>query len=225
MKCLFVTGTDAEVGKTISTSLLLQLANSYGYRTAGYKPIACGCKITPEGIRNNDALILQKYSSLSLNYSQINPLTFIEETSPHIVSIRENNPILFSTLSNGLCELKKIADWIFIEGAGGWYTPISNNQTYADWVYLEKIPVILVVGIKLGCINHAMLTIDAIKYRKLKFAGWIANTLIPSYKYYDDYLSILKKMLPKPFLGTIPFLKSVNEYVINCNDYLTFPEI
>ncbi|PPI88068.1 dethiobiotin synthase [Candidatus Pantoea edessiphila] len=223
MNCLFVTGTDTEVGKTTCSSLLLQIANTSGYRTAGYKPIASGCNITLEGIRSNDALILQKYSSVKLNYSQVNPLSFVEATAPHIVSSKENIPILFSTLSNGLLELKKIANWILIEGAGGWYTPLSIHQTYADWVCLEKIPVILVVGIRLGCINHAILTIDAIKFCGLKLAGWIANTISPPDQYYDDYIVSLKKILPEPCLGIIPYLLLSNKYNINYSHHIILP--
>ncbi|PPI86890.1 dethiobiotin synthase [Candidatus Pantoea edessiphila] len=223
MKCLFVTGTDVEVGKTTSSSLLLQIANNYGYRTAGYKPIASGCKITSEGIRNNDALILQRYSSVSLNYSQINPLSFIEPTAPHILSAKENTPILFSTLSNGLLKLKKLANWIIIEGSGGWYTPISSSQLYADWVHLEQLAVILVVGVKLGCINHAILTVESIKFRGLNLAGWIANTIIPPDKYYEDYIISLKKMLPQPCLGVIPYL-GLCEHSKSYNDFLILPE-
>ncbi|PPI88738.1 dethiobiotin synthase [Candidatus Pantoea edessiphila] len=224
MKCLFITGTDTEVGKTISSSLLLQIANEYGYRTAGYKPVASGCEITSKGIRNKDAIILRKYSSVDLEYSQVNPIAFIEPTSPHIISIKNNNPISFSILSQGLLKLKKLANWILIEGAGGWYTPLSEIQTYADWVCLEKIPVILVVGVKLGCINHAMLTIDAIKARRLRLAGWIANTVIPPDKYYDDYIDSLKRMLPNQFLGIIPHLKLLNKKVVNYKKFLVLPE-
>ncbi|WP_215847290.1 dethiobiotin synthase [Candidatus Pantoea bituminis] len=223
MKRWFITGTDTEVGKTVASSALLQAANSAGYRTAGYKPVASGCEITAEGVRNSDALALQRYSSVTLDYQQINPLAFVEPTSPHIISADEGRPIEFSTLSAGLRDLEPLAEWILIEGAGGWYTPLSERETYADWVTSEQLPVILVVGVKLGCINHAMLTADAIQARGLRLAGWIANTVVPPGKRHQEYLATLKQRLPAPCLGEIPYLIDIAQHA-DCGAYLTLPE-
>jgi len=202
----FITGTDTEVGKTVATCALLQAARKAGLRTAGYKPVASGCEITPDGIRNSDALALQRNSSVPLQYSQVNPLAFIEPTSPHIVSATENRPIHFSTLSAGLRELEQQAEWIAVEGAGGWFTPLSTRQTYADWVVSEQLPVILVVGIKLGCINHALLTAAAIRMNGLRLAGWIANNIAPPGQHHQAYLDTLHQRLHAPCLGEIPYL-------------------
>jgi len=223
MKRWFITGTDTEVGKTVASSALLQAANSAGYHTAGYKPVASGCEITAEGVRNSDALALQRYSSVTLDYQQINPLAFVEPTSPHIISADEGRPIEFSTLSAGLRDLEPLAEWILIEGAGGWYTPLSERETYADWVTSEQLPVILVVGVKLGCINHAMLTADAIQARGLRLAGWIANTVVPPGKRHQEYLATLKQRLPAPCLGEIPYLTDIAQHA-DCGAYLTLPE-
>ena len=171
----FVTGTDTEVGKTVASAALLQAARMLGKTTAGYKPVASGSEMTPEGLRNTDALALQRNSSLTLAYSAVNPYTFAEPTSPHIVSVDEDRPIDFSVLSSGLRVLETQADWVLVEGAGGWFTPLSDEQTFADWVQAEQLPVILVVGVKLGCINHAMLTAQAVQQAGLRLAGWIAN--------------------------------------------------
>lgn len=206
IKRWFVTGTDTEVGKTVASSALLQAAAREGYCALGYKPVASGCELTAEGLRNEDALALQKYSSLPLRYEEVNPLAFLEPTSPHIVSAEQGRPIEFAAMSAGLAQLCTRGDWVLTEGAGGWFTPLSPHNTFADWVTQEQLPVILVVGIKLGCINHALLTAQAIAAAGLPFAGWIANAIQPPGKRHQEYLATLHQRLTAPFLGEIPYL-------------------
>ena len=205
-KRFFVTGTDTEVGKTIASSALLQAANQLGFHTAGYKPVASGSELTAAGLRNEDALALQRHSRVALRYEQVNPYTFAEPTSPHIISADEGRPIAAARLSSGLRELERLADWVLVEGAGGWFTPLSDTQTFADWVQAEQLPVILVVGVKLGCINHAMLTAQAVQQAGLTLAGWIANDVVAPGKRHQEYLATLRRVLPAPCLGEIPWL-------------------
>lgn len=202
----FVTGTDTEVGKTVASCALLQAAQAAGYRCAGYKPVASGCVITPQGIRNEDALALQHNSSVKLPYEVVNPLAFVEPTSPHIISAAEQRPISALQLTAGLEVVSQQADWVLTEGAGGWFTPLSESLTFADWVQLEALPVILVVGIKLGCINHALLTALAVQSAGLPLAGWIANGIQPPGQRHQEYLTTLKKRIDAPLLGEIPHL-------------------
>lgn len=202
----YVTGTDTEVGKTVASTALLQAAGLLGRRTAGYKPVASGSEMTAEGLRNSDALALQRNSVVSLDYDAVNPYTFAEPTSPHIVSADEQRPIEASVLSAGLRGLEAQADWVLVEGAGGWFTPLSPTLTLADWVKMEQLPVILVVGVKLGCINHAVLTAQAVQQAGLRLAGWIANDVTPPGRRHAEYLSTLQRMLPAPMLGEIPWL-------------------
>jgi len=202
----FVTGTDTEVGKTVASTALLQAARALGRNTAGYKPVASGSEMTAEGLRNSDALALQHNSSVALSYQAVNPYTFAEPTSPHIISADEQRPIEFSVLSAGLRALESQADWVLVEGAGGWFTPLSEAQTFADWAIAERLPVILVVGVKLGCINHAMLTAQAIRQAGLHFAGWVANVVVAPGKRHEEYMATLKRVLPAPLLGEIPWL-------------------
>ncbi|MBB1200060.1 ATP-dependent dethiobiotin synthetase BioD [Enterobacteriaceae bacterium 89] len=206
-KRYFVTGTDTEVGKTVASCALLQAAQTAGYRTAGYKPVASGSEMTAEGLRNSDALALQHNSVLALSYQEVNPYTFAEPTSPHIVSAAEQRAIEPAAISQGLRELESKADWVLVEGAGGWYTPLSTTFTFADWVQQEQLPVILVVGVKLGCINHAVLTAQAVQQAGLKLAGWIANDVIPPGKRHAEYMETLIRMIPAPLLGEIPWLE------------------
>ena len=186
-KCYFVTGTDTEVGKTVASCALLQAAKAAGYRTAGYKPVASGSEKTPKGLRNSDALALQRNSSLQLDYATVNPYTFAEPTSPHIISAQEGRPIEALVMSAG-------------------FTPLSDTFTFADWVTQEQLPVILVVGVKLGCINHAMLTAQAILHAGLTLAGWVANDVTPPGKRHAEYMTTLTRMIPAPLLGEIPWL-------------------
>ncbi|WP_347291275.1 dethiobiotin synthase [Kluyvera georgiana] len=202
----YVTGTDTEVGKTVASTALLQAARLLGRRAVGYKPVASGSEMTDEGLRNSDALALQRNSALPLRYEEVNPYTFAEPTSPHIVSADEQRPIEAGVLSAGLRALEAQADWVLVEGAGGWFTPLSPTLTLADWVRDEQLPVILVVGVKLGCINHAVLTAQAVQQAGLRLAGWIANDVVPPGRRHVEYLSTLQRMLPAPLLGEIPWL-------------------
>ncbi len=202
----FVTGTDTEVGKTVASCALLQAATRAGYRTAGYKPVASGSDMTPDGVRNSDALALQRNSSLASGYDDINPYVFEEPTSPHLVSRSSGVMIERAVMSRGLKALVQQADWVQVEGAGGWFTPLGEDYTFADWVAEEKLPVILVIGVKLGCINHAMLTAAAVQAAGLPLAGWIANDITPPGSRHQDYLASLQARIPAPMLGEIPWL-------------------
>ena len=218
MKKYFITGTDTEVGKTVSTTAFLQAAARAGHTTAGYKPVASGSEMTGEGPRNSDALALQAYSTVGLRYDEVNPCTFIEPTSPHVVSELEKRPIDPRVLSDGLRHLEPLADWVVVEGAGGWYTPLTADYTFADWVIAEQLPVVLVVGMRLGCINHAVLTAQAITQSGLHLAGWIANDVQETGKHHQAYMDTLTRMLPAPLLGEIPYLSAGTD--VNLGQYL-----
>ncbi|KEY57434.1 dethiobiotin synthase [Serratia sp. DD3] len=211
IKRWFVTGTDTEVGKTVASSALLQAAQAAGFCCAGYKPVASGSEMTAEGWRNSDALALQRNSSMALDYTDVNPYTFAEATSPHIASQHEGIPISLARLSSGLRHLEQQAEWLLVEGAGGWFTPLCERYTLADWVRQERLSVILVVGIKLGCINHAVLTAQAVQQAGLPLAGWIANQVIKPGKRHQEYLATLCRMLPAPLLGEIPHLPQIEQ--------------
>jgi len=219
----FVTGTDTEVGKTVASSALLQAASRAGLRCAGYKPVASGCDMTEQGLRNSDALALQRYGSVALSYDEVNPLAFAEPTAPHILSAEEQRPITAARLSAGLAHIAEQAEWVLVEGAGGWYTPLAEDLTFADWVKQEQLPVILVVGIKLGCINHALLTADAIRAAGLPFAGWIANGVTPPGKRHQAYLQTLHTRLAAPCLGEIPWLADSAEFA-EAGQWLSLPQ-
>lgn len=215
----FITGTDTDAGKTVATRALLQSFSARHYQVAGYKPVASGSQLTEDGLRNQDALILQQYSSKKLDYHQVNPVTFLHPTSPHIASRLVSQPIQPSQLSSGLASLQQQNDVVIVEGAGGWFTPVDEQYSLSDWVIAEQLPVVMVVGIKLGCINHALLTQQALTSAGVHFSGWIANSVQPDYLHYDDYMTTLKKRITVPLLGEIPYLpnfsslQSLEQYV------------
>lgn len=204
----FITGTDTDIGKTLATCALLQAAKAAGIVAAGYKPVAAGCRQTAEGARNDDALALMAHSGIALDYDQVNPLALMAATSPHIAGREEGRYVDPALLSSGLAELAQRAQWVLVEGAGGWFTPLNDTQTFDGWVADERLPVILVVGLRLGCINHALLTALAVRQAGLTLAGWIANDLSPAPHRRADYMATLRQRLPGPLLGEIPWLDS-----------------
>lgn len=199
----FVTGTDTEVGKTFCTAALLHAASRAGYRSIGFKPVAS--EADAEGY-NADVLALQAASAVKLPYHMHNRYTFAEATAPHLAAADEGRKIEMQVLSRGLQAVKEKGDFILTEGAGGWFTPLSGGADFADWVAEEKLPVILVVGMKLGCINHALLTVQAVKQAGLPLVGWIANCISAQPHRLDDYLAALKQRIPSPLLGVMPYL-------------------
>lgn len=203
----FVTGTDTEVGKTLVTRALMQAASDSGRKVLGYKPVASGCELIDGELKNSDALTLQATSSIALPYGMHNPYAFAPAIAPHIASAQANEPISLARIGEGLARLKETAaDWIFVEGAGGWRLPINEQQYLSDWVKKEHLPVILVVGARLGCINHALLTLDAIRHDGLVVAGWVLNQVDPKMSHYQANAETLKQRIKAPFLGEIPWL-------------------
>lgn len=207
-KVFFVTGTDTEIGKTTMSCGLLEKAKQYKFTTAAIKPVASGCITTEQGLRNQDALALLENISLNLAYDEINPIAFMPAIAPHIAAQKQHIDLsvkkLYPLVNHVL--LKK-ADFTVIEGAGGWRVPLNDAEYLSDLVKALRLPVILVVGVRLGCVNHAMLTLEAIQRDGLTVAGWIANVINPSMSSLQDNLQTLTKLIKMPCLGIVPYLK------------------
>lgn len=203
---IFVTGTDTGVGKTRVAAALLAKAREQGLSTAGMKPVASGCDDSEGQLYNEDALTLREQTTLDLAYEQINPVALREAIAPHIAAQREGRNLTVSRLE-GLCRaiLNYRADMTVIEGAGGWRVPLNRGEYFSALVQRLQLPVVLVVGIRLGCINHAVLSAEAIRNDGLVLAGWIANHLAPDTEVAAENVDTLKSLLSAPCLGEIPF--------------------
>lgn len=203
----FITGTDTSVGKTVVSYALLQALAAHGKRVAGYKPVAKGCKETPDGLRSKDALILQHASSLALPYETVNPIALSENES----SVAHSCPINYSLLSDGLAALSQQVDHVVVEGTGGWRSLMNDLRPLSEWVVQERLPVLMVVGIQDGCINHALLTAQAIANDGLPLIGWVANRINPGLAHYAEIIHVLSKKLPAPCVGELPYLPRAEE--------------
>ncbi len=202
LKRFFITGTDTSVGKTVVSRALLQALAASGKCVVGYKPVAKGSKETPDGLRNKDALVLQSVSSLALPYAAINPIALSEDES----SVNHSCPINYGLLSDGLSSLAARTDHVVIEGTGGWRSLMNDLRPLSEWVVQEQLPVLMVVGIQEGCINHALLTAQAIANDGLPLVGWVANRINPGLAHYAEIIDVLRKKLPGPLVGELPYL-------------------
>ncbi|XLY90428.1 dethiobiotin synthase [Ectopseudomonas mendocina] len=205
----FITGTDTEVGKTTIAAGLLHAARLHGLSTAAAKPVASGCVSTAQGLRNDDALALLAQCSLPLRYEEVNPLAFEPAIAPHLAA-REVGVVLdvASLYQSVRGVLDRGADFTLVEGAGGWRVPLSGAQSLSDLAVALGLPVILVVGVRLGCINHAVLSAEAIARDGLQLAGWVANIIEPQTSRLEENLATLAERLPAPCLGQVPRLQS-----------------
>jgi len=210
-KGLFITATDTDMGKTTIALALIQNLKRAGFSVTAFKPVAAGCNNTANGLRNPDALKLQASSSLDVDYALLNPYAYEPPIAPHIAAENTQQPIKIDTIKQCYEKIRPLADWTIVEGAGGWLVPINNQQTMADVALALDIPVIVVVGMKLGCINHTLLTFDSIKQHGCQITGWIANTLDPNMNNFDDNLTFLEHKLPAPLLATIPYLQTTDK--------------
>ena len=204
----FIAGTDTDVGKTVASKAILQALAAKGLNTIGYKPVAAGSEKTEQGWRNSDALHLQKAATLEVAYDDINPYALELPTSPHIAAKHEDVEIKYDVLSEKLVQHKAQADVVLVEGAGGWRVPVSDTDNLSTWVKQEQLPVVLVVGIKLGCLSHAFLTAEAIRADGLNLVGWVANRVNPGTEHYADIIEMLESRLGAPKLGEIPYVPS-----------------
>ncbi|WP_354688962.1 dethiobiotin synthase [Aeromonas sp. 19NY04SH05-1] len=209
MKSFFITGTDTDVGKTLVARTLLREFSAQGIRCAGYKPVSAGCARTSDGLRNLDAVLLQEAASVALPYDLVNPFAYEPPIAPHIAASEVRQPIDMQGISEGLRKIEQAgAELTVVEGAGGWYLPLDRQHLMSDWVKQENMAVIMVVGAKLGCLNHALLTFAAIRNDNLPVAGWVINRLHGAMSHYQENLDTLRGLIPAPFLGEIPFVNN-----------------
>lgn len=222
-RTFFITGTDTDVGKTEVAAGLLEAANQKGLRTGAIKPVAAGCEDHGDGPQNDDALKLQAIANVEMSYQQVNPVALDLPMAPHIAA-QEQGKALTADRLTGFCRGVSMLpmDFLVIEGAGGWRVPINKHETMADIPKKLNAEVILVVGIRLGCINHALLTAQAIRLDGLKIAGWVANILDTEMLRMEENIDTLKQMLIEPCLGVVPRLSDVSPQQVAA--HLTIPD-
>lgn len=207
-KIYFIAGTDTDVGKTLVAAGLLAAAVKKGAQALAIKPVAAGCEITSEGLRNEDALKLIEQMNVELDYRDVNPVALEPAIAPHIAAEQVGTPLSLSTLVEH-CQrvLSGFDGFALIEGAGGWRLPLNASEYLSELPRQLDIPVILVVGMKLGCLNHAQLTLEAIEQDGLTLAGWVANRIDPDMKCFDENLATLKNSITAPLLGVVPSIQ------------------
>jgi dethiobiotin synthetase len=205
LKGIFVTGTDTDVGKTVIACALTRGLASLGLRVAVMKPVASGSVRTTAGLRNPDAVALAQASNVTLPYEDVNPYCFETGISPHIAAKDVGIGVDIDKIRRGYVALADCADWVVVEGAGGWLAPLSDRQSMADLAWALGIPALMVVGVKLGCLNHAQLTQLAIEARGVSFAGWIANHAEAPMARVPENLAALERLLGEPPLGHVPY--------------------
>lgn len=222
IKSFFIAGTDTGVGKTAVSCALLQSAANSGHATLGLKPVASGCEATAQGLRNQDALLLQSCSTIRMAYEQINPYAFAAPIAPHVAAAQAGVTIDLQLLQQCIVRSQALQpDLLLVEGAGGWRTPLSDSHSLAELAHMLRLPVILVVGMRLGCINHALLTAEAIIADGLPLAGWVANHCTPHMQNCDDSLRYLQQKLPAPCLARIPYTAAASPQKLarHCRDW------
>ena len=203
MKRWFITGTDTEIGKTHVASALIRQLVAGGHRVAGMKPVASGCESTPAGLRNEDALSLIAASNVDLPYDVVNPFAFEPAIAPHIAAQEAGQKIDINRISHLAQSIE--ADYLIVEGVGGWYVPLSDTHMLCELAMATSDAAIIVVGMRLGCINHALLTAAQIQRDGMPLKGWIANHVDPDMHVQSENLATLEALMPCPLLGVSPW--------------------
>ena len=209
-KRFFIAGTDTDAGKTLVTCALIEHIQKLNQSVMAVKPIAAGSELVDGQWVNDDALLMQQSLNYPVDYSLINPIALESAIAPHIAAAEQQLDYSVSDLSK-LCQIDQFeADVVLVEGAGGWLVPLNASETLADFVSAEKLDVILVVGMKLGCINHALLSVQSILSNGLTLAGWVANSTGPEMNRFQENVETLKQRIDAPLLGVIPYIESTN---------------
>lgn len=220
---VFITGTDTGVGKTHIACGLLRAARAQGINACGFKPVASGCRSTRAGLRNADALALQAAAGTSEPYETLNPYAFKPAIAPHLAARAAGVRILPRRLDAAHRALAAGHDLVLVEGAGGWQVPLDAHTTFADWVAAHQWPVVLVVGMRLGCISHALLAAESIA-RRAPLLGWIANRLPPAQPMLRQNIDDLRLRMPAPLLGELSsrrrILRAELRQILDCTRIL-----
>lgn len=201
---VFVAGTDTSVGKTHAACALLHALRHDGHAACGMKPVASGCVATPDGWRNDDALALQAASSAPPPYALVNPVALRDPLSPHLAARHDGVVIALPPLRMAFEQLCRDHRHVVVEGVGGWLVPLAPGLLASEMAREWQLPVILVVGLQLGCLNHALLSARAIQADGCHLLGWIGNLVDPRMAAVEENLATLRELLPAPCLGVLP---------------------
>lgn len=204
-KDVFITGTDTGIGKTLVSCALLSILAKQGGTVLGMKPVASGCRQTSQGLRNEDAELLIRHSSKVMPYSLVNPYAYEDAIAPHLAANQSDKPIDLEKIQRQYIELSAQCDHLIVEGVGGWLVPVNATQTMADLVIMLDMPVLLVVGMRLGCINHALLSYQAIVDSGLHCIGWVANQIEKNMLCLDENIASIEQRITAPLLGRIRY--------------------
>lgn len=202
-RSVFIAGTDTGIGKTFVSCALLRALRADGLRAVGMKPVASGCVATPDGLRNDDALALIEASAPRPDYASCNPFAFGEAVSPHLAAAAEHAEVTLAPIEAAHAQLAGSADVVVVEGVGGWLAPLAPTLLASALPQALGLPVILVVGLRLGCLNHAQLGARAIVADGCNLLGWVGNAVDPAMERREDNLATLRRLLPAPCLGVI----------------------
>jgi len=204
MNGYFVTATDTDAGKTFITAGLLEGLFNADHKVQGFKPVASGCIKTAQGLRNDDALKLMAAAESTLDYQQVNTYAFEPAIAPHLAADQVGVSINLPAIVNLIKQSVNDEDYVFIEGVGGWLVPLNDREYVSDLAILLDFPVIMVVNMRLGCMNHALLTAQAIAHSGLSMAGWIANQASDSMNCLEANIMSLQSRIQAPLLGIVP---------------------
>jgi len=210
----FITGTDTGVGKTVVTLGLMRYLQAQGLSVAAMKPVASGCERTAAGLRNGDALQLQQQASIPLDYALVNPYAFEPAIAPHIAAAQAGVRIDSGTILSAYRQLACQADCVLVEGVGGWQVPLTKHETLADLARLLGLDVLLVVAIRLGCLNHALLSAASIAASGCQLRGWVANLVPPLPEFAEENINTLKSMLSSPLVGVVPAIPAIRADIV-----------
>ena len=210
----FIAGTDTGIGKSVVSATLLATLTAGGRRAIGMKPVASGCRPTSHGLRNEDAELLIAHSAAAPDYAQANPIALPEAIAPHLAAAHSGVEIRLEPILAAFAALSTKSDFVVVEGVGGWMVPLSAVLMQADLVRALKLPVILVVGLRLGCLNHAQLAARAIAADGCELAGWIGNHIDQHMDCVEENLATLRDRLPAPCLGVLPFALSPDPHAL-----------
>jgi dethiobiotin synthetase len=208
---LFITATDTDAGKTLIATALIAKLVAGGNTVAAFKPVSAGCELVDGLLVNDDAKQMANFANAGQGIQDINPIAFKEPIAPHIAAQRQGQQLTVKAISHYYQQVKQLAaDYIVVEGAGGWRLPLGHNAYLSGFVAQEKQAVVLVVGMKLGCLNHAILTYESIVAQGIEVVGWVANAMAEM-DYLAENIALLKQTIQAPLLAELGFVNSVEQ--------------